>query len=200
MPALIQSDYTATITWLGRVPEDPDGIRSEALTETHATLDGFPGESHGGTARAACSRFTMLYPQGAHVRNTRQLSILSEEEMAKIAATLGLAKLDPIHLGASLVLSGIPDLSHLPPGARLKAAAGTVITIDLENGPCQFPAKEIEKDSPGHGKGFKAAAEGRRGTTAWVEREGPLKLGDTLALYLPTQPIWAPMQVQKAAE
>ena len=37
--------------------------------------------------------------------------------------------------------------------------------------PCQEPAVTIEKARPGEGKGFKRAAEGKRGVTAWVERE-----------------------------
>ena len=61
----------------------------------------------------------------------------------------------------------------------------------MENRPCNFPAREIEKDEPGHGKAFKAAAKGRRGVTAWVEREGRLSIGDTLRLHVPDQRPWA---------
>ena len=42
------------------------------------------------------------------------------------------------------------------------------------------------------GKGFKAAAKGRRGVTAWVERPGALVVGDRLRLHIPDQPAWAP--------
>ena len=60
----------------------------------------------------------------------------------------------------------------------------------MENRPCVLPAREIEQDSPGHGPKFKAAAKDRRGVTAWIEREGVLKLGDELRLFIPDQPAW----------
>ncbi|MDJ0827309.1 MAG: MOSC domain-containing protein [Rhodobacter sp.] len=192
MPALQKADFTATVTWLGRVADRGAGLRSEPLTEVTAHLTGLDGEAHGGLTRAACSRFTMLYPKGTEVRNTRQLSILSAEELAVIAGKIGLDALDPGLLGASMVVADIPDFSHLPVGSRLKSAAGTVIAVDLENGPCDFPGQEIEAAAPGHGKGFRAAAEGIRGVTGWVERAGPLAVGDVLELYLPTQPAWRP--------
>jgi len=72
----------------------------------------------------------------------------------------------------------------------LQNAEGTTLVVDIENGPCNLPAREIESEAPGHGKGFKAAAQGKRGVTAWVEREGPLALGDELRLFVPNQPIW----------
>ena len=49
-------------------------------------------------------------------------------------------------------------------------------------------------DEPGHGKAFKPAAHGRRGVTAWVEREGPLTLGDELRLHVPDQRNWQHFQ------
>ncbi|MDJ0626836.1 MAG: MOSC domain-containing protein [Rhodobacter sp.] len=190
--ALAKSDLTATITWLGRVADRGASLRSEPLTEVNALLTGFEGEAHGGLTRRACGRFLMLYPRGTEVRNTRQLSILSAEELDAIAGTIGLETLDPGLVGASMVVSGIPDFSHVPVGSRLKSAAGTVVTIDLENHPCQFPAREIEAAEPGHGRGFVAAARGRRGVTAWIEREGPLAVGEELAFYVPAQPAWQP--------
>jgi len=35
------------------------------------------------------------------------------------------------------------------------------------------------------------AAKGRRGVTAWVEREGRLAVGDALRLHIPDQPAWS---------
>ncbi|MGR3793900.1 MOSC domain-containing protein [Vannielia sp. SX4] len=192
MAGLKKIDATATVTWLGWVESREATLRSEPLETVDATLEGFPGEDHGGATRPSCSRVLALYPErGTPIRNTRQLSILSAEELAEIAQTLGLEALSPDLLGASLVLSGLPDFSHIPPGTRLQAPSGATITVDLENGPCNFPAKEIEETHPGHGKGFKAAAMGKRGVTAWIEREGRIAVGDTLTVFLPDQPAWA---------
>lgn len=194
MACLVKSQYEGKIVWLGRVPtEGRDGsIRSASVDQVTVGIDGFEGETHSGATRPSCVRVRMLHPEGTEIRNTRQLSILSAEENEQIANEIGVAALNPEWLGASIVVEGIPDLSHLPPGSRLQSANDTTLTIDLENAPCNFPGKEIEQDAPGHGKGFKTAAIGRRGVTAWVERPGSLIVGETMSLYVPSQPAWDP--------
>ncbi len=192
MPELMPTDYTAKIVWMGSVPENRPNIRSQPIQSAFASYAGFEGDFHAGLTRASCVRVKSQHPEGTEIRNVRQLSILSAEEMAGIAADIGLDALDPLLLGASIVLEGIPDFTHIPPNARLQAANGTTIVVDVENGPCNFPAREIEKDTPGHGKAFKAAAKGRRGICGWVERQGQLSVGDTLRLHIPAQRPWAP--------
>jgi hypothetical protein len=105
---------------------------------------------------------------------------------------MGLAAMDFAWVGASLVLEGIPDLTHLPPSSRLQGPDGVTLVVDMENLPCQEPAVTIEKALPGQGKGFKSAAKDKRGITAWVEREGTLRLGDAVRLHIPAQRPWAP--------
>ena len=134
------------------------------------------------------------HPKGTEIRNVRQLSILSAEEMADIAARMGTEALDPAWLGVSLVLEGIPDFSHVPPSSRLQAASGATLVVDMENRPCHLPARVIEAHAPGVGARFKAAAKGRRGVTAWVEREGPVAIGDMLRLHIPDQPVWQELE------
>ena len=191
MPALKPTNFYGTITWLGVVDDNEASIRARAIDSVEARFAGFDGEAHSGLTRPSCVRMTEQYPKGTEIRNVRQLSVLSAEEMALIAAEIGLEALDPAHLGASMVIEGIPDFTHVPPNARLQGPTGATITIDMENRPCQFPAREIEKDEPGHGKAFKSAAKGRRGVTAWVEREGRFAIGDRLRLHVPDQPVWA---------
>ena len=190
MPELRKTDHTARITWLGMVPQDRENIRSVGVEQAFATYAGIEGDFHAGLTRPACVRVRNLHAKGTEIRNTRQLSILSAEEMAEIAAAIDLPKLDPTLLGASIILEGILDFTLVPPGSRLQNAHGTTLVVDIENGPCNLPAREIEVEAPGHGKTFKAAAQGKRGVTAWVEREGPLSLGDTLRLFVPNQPVW----------
>ena len=192
MSCLVKTDFIGTIAWLGRVSRPKNNIRSEALTIAEAGFEGIIGEAHSGATRPSCVRVSMLYPKGTEIRNTRQLSILSAEENAEIAASSGLTQLDPSWLGSSIVIAGLPDFTHIPPGSRLQTEAGTTLTVDLENAPCNWPAKEIEMDRPGHGKAFKSAAKGRRGITAWVERPGVLSIGDTVNLFVPTQRSWQP--------
>lgn len=192
MPALIATDYTARITWLGTVPDRKTGLPSIPRSRLDLRFAGPLGEDHGGLTRPSCSRVLTQYPvRGTEIRNVRQLSILSAEELAKIAAGCGLDTLDPALLGATMVVEGIPDFSHVPPSSRLQGAGGATVVVDMENRPCQLPAREIEQVLPGHGKPFKRAAHGLRGVTAWVEREGAFELGEELRLHIPHQPVWA---------
>lgn len=191
MPELVPTDHTARIVWMGKVPENRPDIRSQPVEDAFASYAGFEGDYHAGMTRASCVRVKSQHPQGTEIRNVRQFSILSAEEMAGIAADIGVAALDPAHLGASIVLEGISDFTHVPPSSRLQAENGTTIVIDMLNAPCNFPAQQIEKANDGHGKGFRAAAKGRRGVCAWVEREGALQVGDVLRLHVPGQRPWA---------
>ena len=191
MAELKPTDHYAEILWLGMVPQDRPDIRSVAVDSVLATLAGLEGDYHAGLTRKSCVRVKEQHPIGTDIRNTRQLSILSAEEMDEIARDIALDRLDPRLLGVSLVLKGIPDFTHVPPASRLQAENGTTLVIDVENGPCNMPAREIEKEAEGHGKGFKAAARGKRGVTAWVEREGQLTVGDRLRLHVPDQRAWA---------
>lgn len=194
MPALIPTDYTARVVWLGYqpVPVEKLVITAMPLAEMPLTFAGFAGEVHAGDTRPSCSRVTKQHPKGTEIRNVRQLSVVSAEEMAKVAADMGLQAMDYAWVGASLVLEGIPDLTHLPPSSRLQGPDGVTLVVDMENLPCQEPAVTIEKALPGQGKGFKSAAKDKRGITAWVEREGTLRLGDKVRLHIPAQRPWAP--------
>lgn len=191
MPALTPTNHYGTIAWLGLVPDRNASLTSVAAHTVRAVYSGFEGEAHGGLTRPSCSRMAMLHPKGTEIRNTRQMSVLSTEEMAEIAAAMGLDHLDPGLLGASMLVTGIPDFTHIPPSSRLQAGNGTTLVVDLENGPCIWPGKEVERLHKGFGARFKPAAEDRRGITGWVEREGALSVGDKLRLFVPAQRPWS---------
>ena len=203
MPALVPTEHYGTIVWLGRVSREvgPDLIiHGEPLEVMPLSFAGFDGEVHAGLTRASCSRVTSQYPRGTTIANTRQVSLVSEEELALIAAEMGLDELDPAWLGAGVVVRGIPDFTHVPPSSRLQNETGCTLVVDMENSPCLQVSKTIEQDRPGRGKLFKPAAKERRGVTAWVEREGTLKVGDRLRLHVPSQRAWAPQALRAAAE
>ena len=195
MPALKPTDFTGIITWLGRVPDREAALESQPQTEIMARFSGPEGESHGGLTRPSCSRVMGQYKRNTEIRNTRQFSILGAEELAEIAAEMGLDSLDPALLGASMVIAGLPDFSHIPPSSRLQAEGGATLVVDMENRPCTLPARPIENHHPGKGKAFKPAAAGKRGITAWVEAEGVLRLGAVVRLHIPDQPIWAALHL-----
>jgi hypothetical protein len=200
MPALMPTTYTARVVWLGTQEQPVENlvIRSVPVSEMPLSFAGYEGESHAGLTRPSCSRVMKQHKRGTEIRNVRQLAVVSAEEMAEVAATMGLETFDYAWVGASLVVEGIPDFTHLPPSSRLQGPDGVTLVIDMENRPCQEPAVTIDKALPGMGKGFKRAAEGKRGVTAWVEREGVLRLGDVLTLHIPDQRVWAHLDAARA--
>lgn len=192
MPALTPTEITGEVVWIGRVPDRDASLRSAPVESAALTFAGIPGEAHGGETRPSCSRVVSQYPKGTEIRNVRQLTVLSAEELAEIASACGLDRLDPAMAGASLVVKGIPDFTHLPPSSRLQFPDGSAIVVDMENRPCHLPAKVINADHPGAGDKFKAAAKDKRGVTAWVEREGQVQVGDAVRLHVPGQRAWQP--------
>lgn len=190
MPALKKTEYFGEILWLGRVESRANALRSTSVQEIKAGFDGLDGEDHGGLTRPSCSRVISQYPRDTEIRNTRQICIVSAEEMAAVASEIGIENFDPAWCGANIVIKGIPDFTHIPPASRLQTQNGTTLTVDIENRPCHLPAPVIEEDAPGHGRGFKLAAKDRRGVTGWVEREGMLRVGDIVTLHIPDQRSW----------
>ncbi|MGI1662989.1 MOSC domain-containing protein [Palleronia sp. KMU-117] len=198
MPALKPTSFSARIVWIGRVDDRAATLRSSALPEVFASFAGVEGEEHAGLTRPACSRVRAQHPRDTVIRNVRQFSVVSAEDLAAVAAKMGIDAIDPGWVGASLVIEGIPDFTHVPPASRLQGPDGVTLVVDMENRPCHLPAKVIDEDAPGHGKAFKGAAAGRRGVTAWVEREGWLRLGETLRLHIPDQPVWPHLAAARA--
>jgi hypothetical protein len=188
---MIKSKFSGKITWLGAVPNRDSGLESVARESLTLSFSGAEGEAHSGLTRPACERVSMLYNAGTDIRNVRQLSVLSAEDLTLIARDMGIDHLDPTLVGATMVIEGIPDLSHLPPSSRLQGAHGATLVVDMFNPPCNWPAKPIDRRHDGFGKAFKPAAKGRRGVTAWVEREGAFQLGEAIVLFIPDQPAWA---------
>ena len=193
MPALKPTHYTAEIVWLGAVmSDDRAGLMALSRDKLDLTFDGVAGAFHAGLTRPACMRVKSQYAKGTWIKNERQLSIISQEELEKIAAIMGVEALNPGRLGATMVIKGIADFTHVPPSSRLTTPSGATVTIDMENLPCQIPAKSLMVDHGDSAKKFKFAAKGLRGVTAWVAAEGRVAIGDVLTLHTPNQPIWSP--------
>ncbi|MBL1435142.1 MAG: sulfurase [Rhodobacteraceae bacterium] len=190
MPALVPTDFVGRVTWLGLNDDRAVGLGNRAVETLDLRFQGPVGESRNGLTRASCSRVVSQYPKGSEIKNTRQLCLMSAEELAEIGAGMSVEALAPALLSVSVLLEGIPDFTHIPPGSRLVSQAGAAICVDMENRPCHLPAKGIEAVMPGKGGLFKAAAKGRRGVTGWVEREGLLRVGDALRLHVPEQRAW----------
>ncbi len=185
---LKKSKFVAKIEGLYVNPSRETGIVSCAQQTAVLDYAGMQGETHGGETRASCSRVRAQYPKGTNIRNVRQISIISLEELEATALNMGIPEIDPSWLGPNIVVSGIADFSLIPPSSRLISDSGAALTIDMINGPCRFVGDVIEKHYPGKGKLFVKAAYNMRGVTAWVECPGELAVGDALTLHVPQQP------------
>lgn len=184
---------------VNRTPDE--SIATEQCGDSMLTFGGLQDDNHYGVTRESCVRFKDQYPEGALVRNTRQLSIVSVEELAEIAQKIDVPELKPEWLGANIVVSGIPSFTLIPPNTRLLLPSGAGICIDLENKPCEYPAALINEVYPGKGTRFPSKGQRLRGNTGWVEREGAIAVGDDILVHIPAQRAWPGIpQGQAAAE
>ncbi|WP_293865053.1 MOSC domain-containing protein [uncultured Alsobacter sp.] len=150
--------------------------------------DGTPDRHHGPT-RGADARVPW-YGRGTTIRNTRQVSIVASAELAAIAEGLGVPEVRPEWLGANIVIDGVPDLSMLPRGTRILVKGGAALAVDDQNAPCRQPGRVLASRYPDHPRiefRFVEVAKRLRGLTAFVERAGPLRVGDVAELRLPEQ-------------
>lgn len=162
---------------------------SEPVDRLELTHEGIAGDFHAGLTRASGGR-EPWYKRGTIMRNERQISILSVEEIAEIGAAMSISDFDPGWIGANLVLKGIPNLSYLPPRTLLFFEGGVTLRVDGYNAPCRLAGSKVAEAigaEPGPdgdftrsdtALAFKDAAEMKRGLVAWVEKDGEIKPGE----------------------
>lgn len=192
MPELLKKlSFQGTVELLLANPRRSLGLEKQKVPEAHFLFTGMDGDCHGGYTRKSDSRMLKQYERGTEVRNARQVSILSAEELAEVAAVMGIPAVKPEWVGANMVLSGVADFTMLPPSTRLQFPSGAMIVVDAENHPCRYPADIIERHHPEQKKGFVAAAMHKRGVVGWVEAEGTIRMGDKVTIWIPPQRIYA---------
>ena len=168
-----------------------DGFEKQTRTSLKLLLSGPEGDCHTGLTRLSDVRTLQTYKRNTVIRNVRQMTLISVEEMAEVAAELELPEMNATWLGANLVTSGIPDLTLLPPSSRLQFPSGATLVTDTENLPCRQVADVISKTYPEKGSLFVKAATHKRGLTAWVECEGEVNVGDDIKIFIPAQRIYS---------
>jgi hypothetical protein len=181
-----------TLVWVGWAPTD--NFVSTPAESLNLTYAGIPGDLHSGLNRASGAR-EPWYPRGTPMRNERQLTILSAEELAEVAAAMDIPALRPEWIGGNLLLAGVPRLSLLPPRSILMFPSGAAIRIDGDNGPCRHSGRSIAQQFPDRPKlefEFVKAALHKRGLVGWVEREGEIRPGDTVKIRVWEQAIYVP--------
>jgi hypothetical protein len=179
------------------VGSSPDSFVTTRLAEAQVDFGGFVGDLHAGVTMLSGGR-TPHFPRRTEIRNTRQVSIVSVEELERIAAQIGVPQLLPEWFGANLLVEGIPNLTFLPPSTRLFFPQETTLVVEGENRPCSNLAAVIQAQYPELeklGPRLIEAALGRRGIVAWVERPGLIRQGDRLRVEAPRQVLYRTDQV-----
>lgn len=188
MPELLTKlSFQGKVEILLASPDRDTGLEKHRVEAARFQFTGMEGDCHGGLTRKSDSRMLKQYKRNTDVRNSRQVSILSVEELAEVAARMQTPEVKPEWVGANMVLSGIPDLTLLPPSTRLQFPSGAMIVVDAENHPCRYPADIIAKNHPEAAMGFVKAAMHKRGVVGWVEAEGVINTGDSITIWIPPQ-------------
>jgi hypothetical protein len=162
-------------------------IISTEVPDVTVSAAGFEGDRHAGLTRRADVRSPDV-PKGTPIRNTRQVSIVSHEDLAEIARRLELPRVKPAWLGANLSLRGLGCLADLPADTRLAFSGGCVLVVSDENNPCTGPGEALEAQYPhrtGLASEFPKQALHLRGVVAWVETPGPIAAGDSVSVHFP---------------
>ncbi len=164
---------------------------SAPVEEIAFIYEGIAGARHAGLRREANAREPWL-PRGMELRNDRQVSALSVEDLGKIAETLGLPEVSPELLGANLLIEGVPDFSHLAIGSHLafgwdgegKFGGTAILKVEAYNKPCRGPGRKLAAafGRPELEFAFVKAAKHLRGLVFSVSREGVVRAGDAVAV------------------
>ncbi|WP_425418772.1 MOSC domain-containing protein [Oricola indica] len=172
-----------------------DDFVTAPVGELELAYEGIPGDFHAGLTRKSGSR-EPWYPRGTEMRNERQLTLLSRDELAEAAAEMEIEAIEPEWIGGNITLSGIPMLSMLPAATLLFFEGGVTLKVDFQNGPCKIAGASIARnigrpDDVGLALSFVPAAKRRRGLLAWVEKPGTIAVGEKVQARLPEQWIYS---------
>ena len=171
---------------------DGDDFPTQPTEQLELTFDGIPGDYHAGPTRKSGGR-EPWYPRGTVMRNERQVSLLAPDELRTIAKRLDVPEVKPEWMGGNLLLSGIPDLTMLPPRTLLFFEGGVTIKIDGDNAPCRYTGRNIANQFEGRQDvelNFAKVAQHLRGLVGWIEKPGVVKVGEAFEARIPPQWIY----------
>jgi MOSC domain-containing protein YiiM len=167
------------------IADQPGRFVTRAIDLAVLSYAGLEGDLHAGLTMKAGVRQKHL-KKGTEIRNARQLSLVSDEELAQISRALGVAPLDYRWFGANLLVRGQPGFTKVGPGTRLVFASGAVLCLDGDNDPCTKTGRAVAAglglDDETFPSRFVKAAMGLRGLVGWVERPGTIRAGDAVTV------------------
>lgn len=168
------------------IADDSKTFVTRRISEASLEFGGIRGDRHFGITSKADSRQPM-YPRGTEILNRRQITIVSVEELDRIAEELGVESVPPEWLGANLLLKEFPELTKLTMGSRILFPSGAGLICMGENQPCTLPGDEIQKHYQDHEKlsfRFVRAGYKRRGIVCAVERPGIIHENDEVQILI----------------
>ncbi len=168
------------------VCDDKESIRSSKIDSIDATFEGFPGDKHYGWTKPSDGR-TKFYPRGTAIRNNRQISIVSVEELAEVSEVLKIDEIKPEWVGANLLIAGITEMTRIKTNSRMFFSSGAVLMITGDNLPCGLMTDEIMNHIPGRmdlKEKIVPVSMTKRGLVAVVELPGQIKKGDEVRVVL----------------
>ncbi|WP_309085259.1 MOSC domain-containing protein [Chelativorans sp.] len=171
-------------------------FQTSAVEALQLSFAGIEGDLHAGITRRSGGR-EPWYRRGTEIRNERQLTLVAPDELAEIAAGMGIAEVRPEWIGANLLLDGVPRLSMLPAGTLLFFEGGATLKVDFQNGPCRIAGRAVAQnagmaDVEAGALLFPKVARRLRGVLAWVEKPGRIAAGERVSLRIPEQWIYRP--------
>lgn len=165
---------------------DPDSLLTVPVQEMEVNLQGIVENKKSGFSKDSDSRDRELlrdshYPKHVEVRNWRQWSAVSPEELTDIANNLNVDLVTPEMLGANISLEGITNFTTLPRGTVFRFPSEAMLMVEEENNPCIGPGEEIHKVYPQVKPNlFQKSAIHKRGLVGVVQRAGILKVDDVV--------------------
>ncbi len=168
-----------------------EDFETRAVDGFDVDFEGIAGDHHRGLTRKSGGR-EPWYGRGTDMRNERQISIVSSQELRTIADRMGLAEILPEWIGANLVIDNVPMLSMIPPGTRLFFAGGAVLKVDGQNAPCQVAGRLVARraglpEIADSALRFPQSAQRLRGLVAWVEKPGRIARGEDVSVRIGEQ-------------
>lgn len=180
----VRADGSSYTSRVGELTLDLQGIVHESTRNS----------KYRGFTRTSDRRVPWL-PIDTEIRNQRQISMLSVEDLDALAVSLGISKIDPEWLNANFLISGLEDFSSLPRGTRMRLPNGGCILVEDRTYPCRGSGAAVKEFYPHRSNlelEFVAAAATLRGLLCTIELGGNVVEGDRLEVLVPKQWIWTP--------
>lgn len=165
-----------------------DNLQGVARRAMELTLEGIVGdEKHYGFIKKADPRDWGIPDKGKPVRNWRQWSAVSVEELQQMATALGIDELDGALIGANITFAGVTALSQVAAGSTIRfSKGGVILTVDRENKPCMGSGQAIARVHPTvKPQQFPLVALHKRGLVGTIYVAGVIEVGDVAMIYPP---------------